>query len=67
MGVLEDIGPGAMFRGVVPDQPVQVVSAEWIGNQAINLVYRGPNGGVSETTRWRDDEVRIGIDERGRT
>ena len=67
MSALEDIGPGAMVRGVVPGQPVQVVSVDWIGNQAINLVYRGPDGGVSETTIWRDDEPRLGIDERGRT
>ena len=67
MSALEDIGPGAMVRGVVPGQPVQVVSVDWIGNQAINLVYRGPDGGVSETTLWRDDEPRLGIDERGRT
>ena len=67
MSVLEDIGPGSMVRGVVPDQPVQVVSVEWIGNQAINLVYRETNGGVSETTLYRDDEPSLGIDERGRT
>ena len=67
LSVLEDISPGAMVRGVVPDQPVQVVSVEWIGSQAINLVFRDPNGGVSETTLYRDDEPRLGIDERGRT
>ena len=67
LSVLEDISPGAMVRGVVPDQPVQVVSVEWIGSQAINLVFRDPNGGVSETTLYRDDEPRLGIDEHGRT
>ena len=67
MSLLEDISPGAMVEGVVPEKPVQVVSVEWIGNQAINLVYREPNGGVSETTLWRDDESRLGINERGQT
>ena len=67
MSTLEEITPGAMVRGVVPDQPVQVVSVDWIGNQAINLVYRDPNGGVSETTLYRDDEPSLGIEERGRT
>ena len=67
MTILEDIKPGAMVRGVVPGQSVQVVSIDWIGNQAINLVYREPDGGVLETTLYRDDEHRLGIDTRGRS
>ena len=67
MTVLEDIGHGAMVRGVVPGQSVQIVSAEWIGNQAVNLVYQAPDGGVSETTLYRDDEQRLAIEARGRT
>ncbi len=40
MAALEDIKNGAQLRGVVPGQLVEVVSVEWIGDQAINLVYR---------------------------
>ena len=64
--VLEDIKNGAQLRGVVPGQPVEVVSVEWIGDQAINLVYRVPGGGVAETTLYRDDQARIELDARGR-
>ena len=67
VGALEDIGPGAMVEGIVPEQSVQVLSVEWIGNQAINLIYREPSGSVSETTLWRDDEPRLGISERGQS
>ena len=67
MTVLEDIKHGAMVRGVVPGQSVQIVSAEWIGNQAVNLVYRAPDGGVTETTLYRDDQQRLSIDARGRS
>ena len=67
MAVLEDVKPGAMVQGVVPGHSVQIVSADWIGNQAINLVYREPDGGVSETTLYRDDENRLGIEARGRS
>ena len=67
MTALEDITPGSMVRGVVPGQPVQVVSIDWIGDQAINLVYRDPDGGVSETSLFRDDEERLGIAARGRS
>jgi superfamily II DNA or RNA helicase len=66
MTALEDIKNGASVRGIVPGQPVEVVSVEWIGDQAINLVYRVQGSGVAETTLYRDDQARIEIDARGR-
>ena len=66
MTTLEDIKNGASVRGIVPGQPVEVVSVEWIGDQAINLVYRVQGVGVAETTLYRDDQVRIEIDVRWR-
>ena len=65
MTVLEDVKPGALIRGVVPGHSAQIISVDWIGNQAINLVYREPDSGVSETTLYRDDENRLGIEARG--
>ena len=59
MTTLEDVKPGAMIRGVVPGHSVPIVSVDWIGNQAVNVVYREPNGSVSETTLYRDDELRL--------
>ena len=66
MTVLEDIKGGAMVRGVAPGQVVEVVSVDWIGDQAINVVFRVPGGSVSETTLYRDDEHRLGVETRGR-
>ena len=66
MTKLEDIRNGAGVSGVVPNRTVEVVSAEWIGDQAIDLVYRVAGGGVSETTLYRDDEHRLSVEERGR-
>ena len=40
MARLEDIKNGAMVGGIAPNQPVEVVSVEWIGDHAINVVYR---------------------------
>lgn len=48
MARLEDIKSGAAVGGVMPSQSVEVVSVEWIGGQAINLVYRVPGGSVAE-------------------
>lgn len=59
MALLEELRSGATVNGVMPNQSVEVVSVEWIGDQAINLVYRAPGGSVSETTLYRNDEHRL--------
>ena len=66
VSTLEDIRPGGRVTGVVPGESVDVVSVERIGNQAINAVYRTAAGGVAETTLYRDDEHRLGIESEGR-
>uniref|UniRef100_UPI0035C874EC DEAD/DEAH box helicase n=1 Tax=Pseudooctadecabacter sp. TaxID=1966338 RepID=UPI0035C874EC len=63
---LEEIKNGASVAGVVPNQSVEVVSVDWIGDRALNLVYRIPGGSVSETTLYRDDEHRLSVEQRGR-
>jgi hypothetical protein len=66
MTVLEDLKNGAVVQGVVPNQSVEIVSIDWIGDQAINVVYRAQGGSVAETTLYRDDEHRLSIELRGR-
>jgi len=66
MARLEDIKNGAMVQGIAPTQPVEVVSIEWIGDQAINVVFRDPNSSVSETVLYRDDEHRLEVLQGGR-
>jgi superfamily II DNA or RNA helicase len=63
---LEDIKGGAFVRGIVPQHSVQVVSFDWIGQQALNIVYRDQNGAVAESTLYRDDEHRLALEARGR-
>ncbi len=63
---LEEIKNGASVAGVVPNQPVEIVSVDWVGDQALTLVYRIPGGSVSETTLYRDDEHRLSVEQRGR-
>jgi superfamily II DNA or RNA helicase len=63
---LEEIKNGASVAGVVPNQSIEVVSVDWIGDQALNLVYRILGGSVSETTLYRDDEHRLSVEQRGR-
>ena len=65
MAKLEDIKPGAKAQGVIPSSSAEIVSVEWIGEQAINVVFRGDNGNISETTLYRDDEYRLSLEEGG--
>ena len=65
MTKLEDIKSGALVGGIVPGQAVEAVTVEWIGEQAINLVYRAAEG-VAETTCYREDEARLSIEQIGR-
>src|SRR5690625_679520 len=64
MTTLEDIRNGAFVRGILPAQPVQIVSLDWIGEQAISIVFRNSEGAVSETVLYRDDEQRLEIVQR---
>ena len=66
MGKLEEVRPGARVHGVVPGAPIEIVATDWIGNQAINVVYRNAAGKVAETTLYRDDEHRLGLAAQGR-
>lgn len=63
---LEDIKNGASVRGVASTQAVQIVSVDWIGDQAINVVFRDHNGAVAETVLYRDDEHRLDVEQSGR-
>lgn len=63
---LESIKNGASVRGIASAQPVQIVSVDWIGDQAINVVYRDHNGSVAESVLYRDDEHRLDVEQDGR-
>ena len=66
MATLNDLRSGAIVQGIIPGQPVEIVSVDWIGKQAVNLVYRVPGGSVAETTLYRDDEHRLSVETRAR-
>lgn len=65
MQKLEDIKPGARVAGIVPAGVVELKSVEWVGSQAINVVFRDPNGTVAEATLYREDEPRLKLESTG--
>lgn len=66
MAKLEEIRNGASVRGIASSQVTQIVSVDWIGDQAINVVYRDVNGAVAESVLYRDDEHRLHVEVNGR-
>ncbi|MCT8268025.1 helicase-related protein [Afifella sp. JA880] len=66
MTALEEVKSGALIKGISAGSSVTVVSVDWIGDQAINVIYRDASGAISETTLYRDDQNRIDVEARGR-
>lgn len=67
MAKLEDIKPGSKAQGIIPNILAEIVSVEWIGEQAINVVFRDGDAKIAETTLYRDDEHRLSLEEGGRS
>lgn len=65
MTSLEDVQPGGQIEGILPSNVVEIVSVEWIGNQAINIAFRGREGSISQTILYREDQHRLRITSKG--
>lgn len=66
MARLEEIKNGASVRGIKSANAAQILSVEWIGDQAINVVFRDHNGQPDEAVLYRDDEHRLQVEQEGR-
>src|SRR3954471_750389 len=62
---LEDLTPGAIVRGVLPDRAVTVVQVEWHGTNAVTLTYRDEQGAVGQEILYREAEAHLGIEDEG--
>jgi SNF2 family DNA or RNA helicase len=63
---LEDLRPDAVVRGLLPNGHATVVQVQWHGSNALTLVYRAPDGRVSEQLLYREDEPRLEVVQEGR-
>src|SRR6187401_1701744 len=55
---LDQVIAGSKIRGLAGAVPVEVVRTEWIGSDALNVVYRGAEG-PAEVVLFRDAEPRL--------
>ena len=60
---LEELFPGVVVRGLVPDVPVTVVANRPAGKQATVITYRSPDGSVDEVVVYRAQEPDLESDE----
>lgn len=62
---LEELKPGTRVRGISGVEPVEIVSANWFGDQAVDVVFR-VNGRVDQRIVFRTDELSLELADTGR-
>lgn len=63
---LEDICQGTVINGLSPDGPATVIATQSIGNDALTVYYKGPDGTPVERMLFRNDETRLALAQSGR-
>lgn len=66
MAKLEHLKPGALVGGIVPNAIIELISAKWIGDQAVEIVYRTSDGNPRDAILYREDEHRLALNAGGR-
>ena len=63
---LENIRKDAAVNGIAPSQVVRVVTTEPVGDNALTVYYRTPDGQLAERMLFRTDEPGLSLAEVGR-
>ncbi len=66
MARLEDLTPGALVRGVVPNDVVTVIDVQWYGTTAVELTFKDSAGRLSQELLYREREPSLEIVTTGR-
>ena len=61
MARLEDLTPGALVKGVLPDGSVAVIQAKWYGSNVLELTYKDTSGNPRCELLYRDREPTLEI------
>jgi hypothetical protein len=64
---LEDLATGTRLTGLAASGSATVESTQWIGEQALKVIFRDGEGQLSERLLYRDDEPGHGTIERRKT
>ncbi|NUN04026.1 MAG: DEAD/DEAH box helicase family protein, partial [Bryobacteraceae bacterium] len=66
MATLEELKPGAVIRGIMPNGLVTVLNVTWHGSQAVELTFKDQGGKPGNRLLYRSDEDTFEIAETGR-
>jgi len=63
---LEELKTGARVRGLTPNGISTVKSAQWYGNQGLEVIFADAKGNLQQRLIYRDDEGALELVESGR-
>ena len=66
MARLEELATGTRLTGLAASGSATVESVQWIGEQALKVIYRDSEGKLSDRLLYRDDEPSLELVEMGR-
>jgi hypothetical protein len=66
MAKLEDLSTGTRLTGLVASGVATVESIQWVGEQALKVIFRDGEGQLGERLLYRDDEPSLELVEMGR-
>ena len=66
MARLEDLATGTRLTGLAASGSTAVESVQWIGEQALRVIFRDGEGQLSERLLYHDDEPSPELVEMGR-
>lgn len=58
---LEDITEGSIVMGIVPHEPVTVVTTKWHGTACLDVFYKTNRGQTGERVVFREDEESLEV------
>ena len=61
MAQLEELTPGTIIKGILPNQHVTVIAATWLGTAGIELTYRAADGKLDSELLYRTSESSLEI------
>lgn len=56
---LEELIPGIVIKGIIPNQKVTVVNVKWHGNDVVELIYKDSSGQPHTELLFRDREIEL--------
>ena len=61
MARLEDLTVGAMVKGLVNNESVEIVAVKWHGNSVMTVTYKNAQGMLANQLVYRENEVQLEV------